>query len=55
MMDELKKLAADKNIELTYSLGLAKQFDVSSADEGVRRGGPCICIKIKKHLSSRFA
>jgi D-psicose/D-tagatose/L-ribulose 3-epimerase len=38
-MDELKKLAADKNIELTYSLGLAKQFDVSSADEGVRRGG----------------
>lgn len=38
-MDELKKLAADKNIELTYSLGLAKEYDVSSADENIRRAG----------------
>lgn len=38
-MDELKKLAADKNVELTYSLGLSPQYDVSSADESIRRGG----------------
>ena len=38
-MDELKKLAADKNVELTYSLGLSPQYDVSSADETIRRGG----------------
>ena len=38
-MDDLKKLAKDKNIELTYSLGLAKQYDVSDADDSVRRSG----------------
>ncbi|MDY5021420.1 MAG: sugar phosphate isomerase/epimerase [Blautia sp.] len=38
-MDELKKLSADENVELTYSLGLDPRFDVSSADESVRQGG----------------
>jgi len=35
----LKKLADDCGIELTYSLGLDPAYDVSSADETVRRGG----------------
>lgn len=38
-MDELKKMAADRNIELTYSLGLSPQYDVSSSDAAIRRGG----------------
>lgn len=35
----LKKLADDEGIELTYSLGLDPNFDVSSLDESVRLGG----------------
>ncbi len=38
-MDELKNCANDYNIELTYSLGLDPQFDVSSSDQIVRRRG----------------
>lgn len=38
-MDELKKMAADRNIELTYSLGLSPQYDVSSSDAAIRCGG----------------
>lgn len=38
-MQELKKLAADENVELTYSLGLAKEYDVSSQDAKIRDGG----------------
>ena len=36
---ELKRLADDCGIELTYSLGLDPAYDVSAADESVRRGG----------------
>jgi len=36
---ELKKLADDEGIELTYSLGLDRRYDVSSPDERVRLGG----------------
>ncbi len=36
---ELRKTADDAGIELTYSLGLDKRYDVSSLDEGVRLGG----------------
>lgn len=36
---ELKQLADDCGIELTYSLGLDPAYDVSAADESVRRGG----------------
>ncbi|MBO4941223.1 MAG: sugar phosphate isomerase/epimerase [Clostridia bacterium] len=38
-MNELKKIANDRDIELTYSLGLNPAYDVSSADESVRLGG----------------
>ncbi len=36
---ELKKIAADCGVEMTYSLGLDPRYDVSSADENVRKGG----------------
>ena len=36
---ELKKEADDVGIELTYSLGLDRRYDVSSLDENVRKGG----------------
>ncbi len=36
---ELKKEADAVGIELTYSLGLGRNYDVSSLDEGIRTGG----------------
>jgi len=38
-MDEIKKCASDHNIELTYSLGLDPQYDVSSSDSTIRQNG----------------
>ncbi len=38
-MKDLAKLADDCGIELTYSLGLDRNYDVSSMDEKVRLGG----------------
>lgn len=38
-MSYLKKLAEERGIELTYSLGLDPAYDVSSPDETVQRGG----------------
>ncbi|MBN2635214.1 MAG: sugar phosphate isomerase/epimerase [Prolixibacteraceae bacterium] len=38
-MDEIKSCASDHNIELTYSLGLDPQYDVSSSDATIRQGG----------------
>lgn len=38
-MDELKKVSKEYGIELTYSLGLDKRYDVSSRDEKIRTGG----------------
>ncbi len=38
-MKELAKMAEDVGIELTYSLGLDRNYDVSSLDEKVRLGG----------------
>ena len=35
----LKRVADECGVELTYSLGLDPRYDVSSADESVRRGG----------------
>lgn len=36
---ELKKIADDNNIEMTYSLGLDKKYDISSVDSDVRKKG----------------
>lgn len=36
---EFKKYADEVGIELTYSLGLDRRYDVSSLDENIRRGG----------------
>lgn len=38
-MSELAKMAKECGIELTYSLGLDRNYDVSSLDEKVRLGG----------------
>lgn len=38
-MDELKSAADYYNIELTYSLGLDKKYDISSIDESTRKSG----------------
>lgn len=38
-MSELKKYADDKGIELTYSLGLDKKYDIASESEAIRNGG----------------
>ena len=38
-MDELKAIAEEYGIELTYSLGLDKKYDISSDDEETRLGG----------------
>ena len=38
-MDEIKKCASDYHIELTYSLGLDPQYDVSSDNPSIRQGG----------------
>lgn len=38
-MSELAKMAKEYGIELTYSLGLDRNYDVSSLDEKVRLGG----------------
>ena len=35
----LKALADEVGIELTYSLGLDRAYDVSSLDENIRKGG----------------
>ena len=46
----IKKYADDAGIEMTYSLGLNKKYDIASRDEQVRRGGvkylSDICRKI---------
>lgn len=38
-MTEIKAAAEEYGIELTYSLGLDKKYDISSTDEAVRLGG----------------
>ena len=38
-MRDIRKMADDEGIELTYSLGLDPNYDVSSADEQIRKGG----------------
>lgn len=50
-LKDLKKLADDCGIELTYSLGLDPQYDVSSTDENVRRRG----VEYLKRIMARVA
>lgn len=38
-MDEIKKVADNCDLELTYSLGLDRKYDITSADASVRAGG----------------
>lgn len=38
-MDEIKTAAEYYGVELTYSLGLDKKYDISSCDTAVRKGG----------------
>ena len=48
---ELKKIADDENIELTYSLGLDKAYDISSDDKATREKGIEYLTKIMKKVS----
>lgn len=48
---ELKKTADDNNIELTYSLGLDKAYDISSDDISVRERGIEYLTNIMKKVS----
>lgn len=50
-MDEIKAAAKDAGIELTYSLGLDKKYDISSSDESVRKGGIKYLSDIMKRVS----
>lgn len=47
----LKVLADEVGIELTYSLGLDRAYDVSSLDENVRKGGVRYLQNIIKKMS----
>jgi len=38
-LDEIKKAAKDRNVEITYSLGLESKYDVSSPDASIRANG----------------
>ena len=49
-MDELKKIAADCNVELTYSLGLNAAYDISSEDKIIRNGGIEYLNRIVEHV-----
>lgn len=48
-MDEIKATAEFNGIELTYSLGLDKKYDISSSDEQIREDG----IKYLKEIMDR--
>ena len=48
---ELKKIADDNNIEMTYSLGLDKAYDISSDDASVREKGIEYLTAIMKKMS----
>lgn len=48
---ELKKIADDNNIEMTYSLGLDKAYDISSDDASVREKGIEYLTNIMKKVN----
>jgi len=46
-LDEIKATAKEYNIELTYLIGLPKEYDLSSEEEGIRNAG---IVYVKKIL-----
>ena len=50
-MDEIKNAAQEYGIELTYSLGLDKAYDISSEDESIRKGGIKYLTDIMKKVN----
>jgi len=48
---ELKKYADEYGIELTYSLGLDKAYDISSDDAAIREGGKVYLTNIMKKVA----
>lgn len=48
---ELKKTADENNVEMTYSLGLDKAYDISSDDAGVREKGIEYLTNIMKKVN----
>lgn len=48
---DLRKTADEYGIELTYSLGLDRRYDVSSLDETIRKGGITYLQNILKRIS----
>ena len=50
-LKEIKAAADDRSIEITYSLGLDKKYDISSNDESVRLGGVEYLKNIMKQVA----
>lgn len=50
-LDRLKTAAKDRNIELTYSLGLDPKYDISSMDNNIREQG----VKYLKEIMKKVA
>lgn len=50
-LTEIKNAADEYGIELTYSLGLDKKYDISSVDESTRKGG----IEYLKNIMKKVA
>lgn len=50
-LDEIKSAAKEYGIELTYSLGLDKKYDISSTDSEIRNSGIKYLSEIMKRVS----
>lgn len=50
-LGEIKSVADSRGIELTYSLGLDKKYDISSTDESIRTSGIKYLLDIMKQVS----
>lgn len=50
-LSKIKQTALERNIELTYSLGLDKKYDISSDDETTREEGIKYLISIMKRVA----
>ncbi len=50
-LKEIKSAADSRGIQLTYSLGLDKKYDISSTNESIRCGGVKYLLDIMKQIS----